>query len=54
MTRNELILKLDEAIKEAHLKVQQAEKDNETITEAINVGKECGLLWAKMLALELE
>lgn len=54
MTRNELILKLDEMIKEAHLKAEQADKDKELITEAINIGKEQGLIWAKMYALELE
>ena len=54
MTRNELILKIDEMIKEAHLKAEQADKDNDLIIEAINVGKEQGLLWAKIYALELE
>lgn len=54
MTKEELILIIDEMIKEAHLKTEKADQDKELITEAINIGKEQGLLWAKIFINELE
>ena len=53
MTKEELLLKIDGLIQEARLKEAEARSKNEYIDQAFELGKENGLLWAKILILEV-
>ena len=53
MTKEELLLKIDTLIQETKLKQADARSKNEYIDQAFELGKENGLVWAKILIQEV-
>lgn len=53
MTKKELLLKIDALIQEAKLEHDKGQENKDFIEQAFALGKENGLLWAKILIQEL-
>lgn len=53
MNKKELLLKIDTLIQEAKLEHDKAQENKDFIEQAFALGKENGLLWAKIIIQEL-